>query len=282
MNHLRPFVHAAPDLRQWEPLTRIGTAFDRIPRTVDVRRIASGRGRHNIPNVGMFLWRHRRVLADAIARGQRRRRGAIVQSAQSRPAALHAARDRRRDHAVSTPLNVPLADRPARVLRAQGRLLQRRRPSAGASACTSAPQIRCPRLPIRVDLASAICPTTAPPGRMCRRRILRDRSGARPRSPYRQGWQRMPRVEVDYHYGFSADLGGGEYERAQTFGSGGSNIAGARRSPDHPSRAQRARRQRRRRDRRQRPLRGDAQHQRGGRRAESSCAPPTAGGRPCC
>ena len=57
VNHPRPQCLAAPDLRRWEPLERIGGAFDSIMHTVDVRRIASGRGRYNIPNVGLFLWR---------------------------------------------------------------------------------------------------------------------------------------------------------------------------------------------------------------------------------
>jgi hypothetical protein len=35
------------------------TAFDRSPHFAEVRRIASGRGRYNIPNVGLDLWRSR-------------------------------------------------------------------------------------------------------------------------------------------------------------------------------------------------------------------------------
>ena len=57
MNHLRPGNVYAPNLRDWEPLERLGTAFDTVPHTVDVRRIASNSGRYNIPNVGLFLWR---------------------------------------------------------------------------------------------------------------------------------------------------------------------------------------------------------------------------------
>jgi hypothetical protein len=56
LNHLRP-GNTRPELRRWEPLERLGTAFEAIPHTADVRRIASGRGRFNIPNVGIFLWR---------------------------------------------------------------------------------------------------------------------------------------------------------------------------------------------------------------------------------
>jgi len=57
MNHLRPQAVQFPDLRQGDALPWIGTAFETASRSVDVRRIESGRGRHNIPNVGLHLWR---------------------------------------------------------------------------------------------------------------------------------------------------------------------------------------------------------------------------------
>lgn len=44
--------------------------FDDLTHTADVRRIASGRGRYNIPNVGIFLWRLRAyplTLSPAVA-----------------------------------------------------------------------------------------------------------------------------------------------------------------------------------------------------------------------
>ncbi len=56
LNHLRP-SNTRPELRRWEPLERLGTAFEMLPHNADVRRIASGRGRFNIPNVGILLWR---------------------------------------------------------------------------------------------------------------------------------------------------------------------------------------------------------------------------------
>ena len=57
MNHIRPENWYAPDLRRWEPLERLQTPFDSVAHTVDVRRIATGQGRYNIPNIGIFLWR---------------------------------------------------------------------------------------------------------------------------------------------------------------------------------------------------------------------------------
>jgi hypothetical protein len=59
MNHLRPVANYAPDLRKWEHLLWRGTAFDTLAHTVDVRRISTGAARHNIPNVGLYLWRAR-------------------------------------------------------------------------------------------------------------------------------------------------------------------------------------------------------------------------------
>ncbi len=57
VNHVRPAAIMSPDLRKWEPLQYIDTPFDTIPRLIDVRRIASKRGKYNIPNVGIFIWR---------------------------------------------------------------------------------------------------------------------------------------------------------------------------------------------------------------------------------
>ncbi|MCX6923047.1 MAG: hypothetical protein NT154_07545 [Verrucomicrobia bacterium] len=41
----------------WEPLERLNTPFDTLAHTLDVRRIPPRRGRYNIPNIGIFVWR---------------------------------------------------------------------------------------------------------------------------------------------------------------------------------------------------------------------------------
>lgn len=56
-NHIRPNSFYAPDLRQWEPLEKINGPFDTVAHTVDVRHVATGRGKYNIRNIGIFLWR---------------------------------------------------------------------------------------------------------------------------------------------------------------------------------------------------------------------------------
>ncbi len=55
-NHVRPNNDYAPDLRSWKPREFMDTAFDRTAHKVDVRRIADGRGRYNVQNIGVFLW----------------------------------------------------------------------------------------------------------------------------------------------------------------------------------------------------------------------------------
>jgi len=57
MNHLRPDHPYTADLRHWEPLERLGTPFETFGHTIDVRRISTAKGRYNIPNIGLFLWR---------------------------------------------------------------------------------------------------------------------------------------------------------------------------------------------------------------------------------
>lgn len=56
-HHIRQHNVRTPDLRLSDPLALLDSAFDTVPHTVDVRNIASGRGRYNIPNIGIFLWR---------------------------------------------------------------------------------------------------------------------------------------------------------------------------------------------------------------------------------
>jgi hypothetical protein len=56
MNHLRLF-NTRPDLRDVNTLNLLDTPFDRLAHTADVRHINDRRGKHNIPNLGIFLWR---------------------------------------------------------------------------------------------------------------------------------------------------------------------------------------------------------------------------------
>ena len=57
LNHLRSANIATPDLRDANRLELLNGPFDTTAHTADVRHIYDGRGRHNIPSVGIFLWK---------------------------------------------------------------------------------------------------------------------------------------------------------------------------------------------------------------------------------
>ena len=59
LNHVRPDNLAIANIRDARSLEQINRPFDKVTRTVDVRNIGSGRGRYNISNVAIFLWRLR-------------------------------------------------------------------------------------------------------------------------------------------------------------------------------------------------------------------------------
>ena len=63
MNHIRPRNFYAPDLRNWRSCLFIGKGFDRTSHKVDVRRVGASiassprvKGRYNIQNIGILMW----------------------------------------------------------------------------------------------------------------------------------------------------------------------------------------------------------------------------------
>jgi hypothetical protein len=52
-----PMLSGTLDVRDAADLERFGGPFDLHAHRVDVRRAASGRGRYNVPNLGLHLWR---------------------------------------------------------------------------------------------------------------------------------------------------------------------------------------------------------------------------------
>lgn len=77
LNHRRPGALLSPDLRRGENLAWLRTPFETACRTVEVRSIERQQGRHNIPNVGVHLWRidanpRTRTTATRVASGRYR------------------------------------------------------------------------------------------------------------------------------------------------------------------------------------------------------------------
>ncbi|HVT57249.1 MAG TPA: hypothetical protein VHR45_02525 [Thermoanaerobaculia bacterium] len=61
LNHSRPEHGRTVDLRRGEALNRLDGPFDELAHTADVRHVASSRtpGRPNLPGLGLFVWRLR-------------------------------------------------------------------------------------------------------------------------------------------------------------------------------------------------------------------------------
>jgi hypothetical protein len=61
LNHQRPHRGRTVDLRDGDALDLLHGPFDKLPHTVDVRRVNSQRtqGLYNVPSVGVFVWRLR-------------------------------------------------------------------------------------------------------------------------------------------------------------------------------------------------------------------------------
>jgi len=57
MNHIRLENLSLANIGNSKALEFVNTPFDKLARTADVRRIEPRRGKYNIPNIGIFLWR---------------------------------------------------------------------------------------------------------------------------------------------------------------------------------------------------------------------------------
>lgn len=227
MNHVRPDHHFAPDLRNWRGLENIGGAFDPFTRLADMRSIARAGGRYNIPNVGIHLWRLRAFLrhdspATPVAPPDGKR---FLFSPLGAPLPLFSNPDAESDIThIATRLDVP-APISRRALHAD--LLG----DLGAG-----PELALYGLDpegILQSLEIMVGPT----------RLAAAKVEACDLSDQGAGWAHMPGagekvaidpvlgriafpdvqtqpVAVTFHYGFSAPIGGGEYERAADFAPG--------------------------------------------------------------
>jgi hypothetical protein len=208
MNHLRPTNLQSPSLRQWEPLSRIGTAFDPVAHTVDVRRIRNGRGRYNIPNIGIFLWRiGSQPLTQSPAVRVDARRWRVSPLGNDIPLYTRPATEDEITH-LATPENMPEPLLRRRMLAALGSHY-----GLDASVALFTNGVLVPIEQIRVcDLGDDGATWAHMPGPDVyaidpeRGRVALPDNVPEPRS-----------VQVSFHYGFGANIGGGEYEREESF-----------------------------------------------------------------
>ena len=222
LNHQRPTRGRFVDLRDVEALDRLEGAFDELAHTVDVRRISSHRtpGRYNIPEVGLFVWRLRSypVTGTTANRAEQAGRHCFTFSVLGNDAPLFTNPDPEPSIGhLARETNVPA---PIRRLAFQ----DPRRPVRGQDVRASAAYYGDGR---SVSIRAEGWPTKASPQPVPASLIVpADLSGWRYRVPtglvavdpvlgrIMFPTRRPPTdVEVTYHYGFSADLGGGEYDR---------------------------------------------------------------------
>lgn len=209
MNHIRPGNWYAPDLRQWEPLERLNTAFDSVAHTVDVRRIATGEGRYNIPNIGVFLWRLGAYsLTDSPAFKLDDRRYLFSPLGNSTPLFTRPETEDEITH-LAEPINVPapisrrVLDRYKDLYYGNEKSIFLRKDGADV-----------PSAEIEVCDLSDFGGNWA---HVPQDKIAIDPILGRIAFPQNQNPPDEAKVRVTFHYGFSADIGGGEYEREASF-----------------------------------------------------------------
>ncbi len=204
-------------LPNWEILEYLPTPFDGTARTADVRRIESRRGKHNIPNVGIHLWRIESfpVLAATAFRVDARRYR-FDPLGRDLPLFNHVQTETEISH-LAEPINVPMP-LSRRVLNENFDVYY------GQNAS----------LLVEPDPASPPSPAAGDTVSICNLSDITDASG------HVTGWAHMPtdhiaidpmlgrialpedaaNVRVDYHYGFVGRMGGGTYGRGTTFSTG--------------------------------------------------------------
>ena len=206
MNHLRPANLAISSVRGTLGLERLNGPFDKLAHMADVRRIASGRGRYNIGNIAIYLWRLR-----------------------SYPLTNSPAFRLDNQRYLFHPLGAPT------------RLFRFPVTSSDDDAVESRTEVQMPLSRLQVDADKASTPpfsrfygdgssfsiSGVTPGQLSICNLSDTTSG---------GWAHTPaagKVSVDpvlgriafgtalaappnvtFHFGFSADLGGGEYDRS--------------------------------------------------------------------
>lgn len=236
-NHVRPKNISVVSIRHWETLEYANTSFDTMTHTVDVRQIGSLRGQYNIPNIGIHLWRlknyhstkspaykvdNRRYTFDPLGNDVPLYNNPIPEETITQLAA---------------PINVPMPIS-RRVLKeylenyyGEGKSLMIYVNDEPWLPKNSALLISNPPNPPAATLEEIVC--------VCNLHDIYDDEDNL------VGWANLPDdkiavdpllgrivlpeninaledidLKVSYHYGFSSELGGGEYDRASTFTGG--------------------------------------------------------------
>ena len=214
LNHLRRWRGRTVDLRQGEALNHLGGPFDRLAHTVDVRRVGSHRtpGRPNLPGVGLYLWRLRSYSVSGTA-GYCKERGdhhyTFSVLGNDSPLYVEPEPETEPTH-IAEELNVPVAIS-RRALEAHkeryygpGKSFQILRVIKGKKQA----EVSLEPIPAEEIVVANLSGWHY---QARKGQVLVDPELGRIAFPARH----VPKhgIRVFYHYGFSADIGGGEYDR---------------------------------------------------------------------
>ncbi|MBZ4415599.1 hypothetical protein [Myxococcus sp. RHSTA-1-4] len=221
LSHPRPGNVALASVRDSAPLELLGGPFDPVPHTVEVRRAESGRGRYNLPSVGLLLWRLEAYPVEeapatpvaGVPGGFR-----FSQLGHDLPLFNPATAEADISHLASEE-NVA---GPLRRRALDAELVARQQGLAPRSGYfdVDQPVFQVLRDGVPVPLSELAISNLAqwrvpPAGRVAVDPVL-----GRIAFPAEPG----QRVTVSYHYGFSADVGGGMYDRSQEVRDGGTPV----------------------------------------------------------
>jgi hypothetical protein len=244
MNHHRRSDVAIADIRSADPAALTGTPFERAQHLADMRHIDNGRGRYNIPHVGLHVWRLQSYPLGQLERERDRTVSDILATARPVDAATPAEQGRYTFSPLGYDLplfNVPRAEEDFTHLAAEPNVAAplRRRPLYDELA-----ERRRSRAAHRTDFAEVYFDDSQPVFRVVlggeeitpEQVAICDLSDSDDPPP--TGWRRpdaaqglkvgvdpllgrlaLPAgesadtVEVAYAYGFPGDLGGGPYDR---------------------------------------------------------------------
>jgi hypothetical protein len=225
MNHIRLENLSLSDMGDSKSLEFVNTPFDKLARTADVRRIEPRRGKYNIQNIGIFLWRlgsysvtnapafkldNERYRFDALGKDIQ-----LYTRPQTEDEITH----------LAEPINVPMPlyrrvlNRSIDTYYGLGKSLlvtvngqevptaESSPPGAALSVCI------CDLSDVKDSGGNVIGWAHRPAGKLAMDPVL-----GRIAFPVTSPPSPAPAdVRVTYHYGFSAAMGGGEYDREESF-----------------------------------------------------------------
>jgi hypothetical protein len=204
LNHLRLHSTGTPDIRNPEAIDRLNTAFDFMSHTVDVRYPVQDEGWYNIRNIGFFLWRLKSYQIINSAARQGTQPWQFYFSPLGNPAPLFSRFRSEGDEAgLATEFHVPGPIRPAAFFKEPDQFY----------GLTSTDSFVIIRDGTPVPLAQIRCRNLETWSQPSGNNVGIDvRTG---RIAFGPAFVPAIGVDVNYHYGFSADVGGGPYQRAK-------------------------------------------------------------------